>query len=331
MTPVLEVAELNVTFGATRAVNAVSLHVNPGETHCLVGESGCGKSAACLAIMGLLNRGAHRTARHIRFRGMDLMQLSEREMARLRGNRMAMIFQDPMTSLNPAYTVASQMVEVLRRHRRASRRQALNRAAELLHRVGVESPGVRLQQFPHELSGGLRQRVMIAMSLMCEPDLLVADEPTTALDVTVQAQILRLLRQLQRELGLAMLLITHDLGVVAHVADRVSVMYGGEVLESAPVASLFSQPAHPYTRGLLGCVPVLGQTRKDRPLSTIPGSVESITHDSVGCPLRNRCELAAAHCVQNPPLRSVQQDHTYRCHFPATLALERSPGEVPCR
>lgn len=330
MTPVLEVSELNVLFGATRAVNAVSLHVNPGETLCLVGESGCGKSAACLAIMGLLGHGAHRTAGRIRFRGMDLMQLSEREMARLRGNRMAMIFQDPMTSLNPAHTVASQMVEVLRRHRRASRRQALDRAAELLHRVGVESPDVRLQQFPHELSGGLRQRVMIAMSLMCDPELLVADEPTTALDVTVQAQILRLLRQLQRELGLAMLLITHDLGVVAHVADRVSVMYGGEVVESAPVVSLFAQPAHPYTRGLLGCVPVLGQTRRDRPLSTIPGSVESITPDFVGCPLRNRCELADAHCVQDPPLRYVQQDHMYRCHSPARLALEHAQGEAQC-
>jgi peptide/nickel transport system ATP-binding protein len=330
MKPVLEVSELNVSFGAARAVNAVSLHVNSGETLCLVGESGCGKSAACLAVMGLLGRGARRTASHIRFQGMDLMHLSEREMARLRGNRMAMIFQDPMTSLNPAYTVASQMVEVLRRHRRANRRQALDRAVELLHRVGVESPDVRLQQFPHELSGGLRQRVMIAMSLMCEPDLLVADEPTTALDVTVQAQILRLLRQLQSELGLAMLLITHDLGVVAHVADRVSVMYGGEVVESAPVASLFARPAHPYTRGLLGCVPVLGQTRRDQPLSTIPGSVESISQDSVGCPLRNRCEFASAQCAHNPPVRNLQENHMYRCHSPAPSALERSPGEVPC-
>lgn len=326
MRPVLDVADLTVTFHDTRAVHGVSLTVNAGETHCLVGESGCGKSAASLAIVGLLGRGARRSARHIRFHDTDLLHLSERQMSHVRGQRIAMIFQDPMTSLNPAYTIASQMVEVLRRHRRATRREALDRAAELLSRVGIESPAVRLGQFPHQLSGGLRQRAMIAMSLMCEPDLLIADEPTTALDVSVQAQILRLLLQLQREMGLAMLLITHDLGVVAHVADWVSVMYAGEVVESAPVASLFAAPAHPYTRGLLRCVPVLGRARRDQPLSTIPGSVMPIFSEFSGCALRDRCVYAAETCKLAPPLRVAQSDHVYRCHFAAPFTHESAPG-----
>ena len=216
---VLEIANLRVTFGTdVAAVRGVSLTVNRGETHCLVGESGCGKSVTALAVMGLLARSAHRSADVLRFHDHDLTRLSERGMARLRGDRMAMIFQEPMTSLNPAYTVGSQMAEVLERHRGVSRAAALDRAAELLGRVGITAPGMRLEQYPHQLSGGLRQRVMISMALMCDPELLIADEPTTALDVTVQAQILRLLQTLQRELGLALLLITHDLGIVARMA-----------------------------------------------------------------------------------------------------------------
>ena len=235
MNSVLEVANLHVTFGGSvAAVRGASLTVNRGETHCLVGESGCGKSVTALAVMHLLPRNAERRADVLRFHDTDLLRLSEHGMARLRGDKVAMIFQEPMTSLNPAYTIGSQMAEVLRRHRRVSRGQAMDRAAELLGRVGITAPGMRLKQHPHQLSGGLRQRVMIAMALMCEPGLLIADEPTTALDVTVQAQILRLLQTLQRELGLALLLITHDLGIVARMAQRVSVMYAGEVVESAP-------------------------------------------------------------------------------------------------
>jgi peptide/nickel transport system ATP-binding protein len=203
--PVLSVANLRVSFGQTEAVRGVTLAVARGETHCLVGESGCGKSVTALSVMNLLPRGIARTADHLRFQGQDLLGMSERQTARLRGDKMAMIFQEPMTSLNPAYTIGSQMSEVFERHRGATRRQAMDRAAELLARVGITAPGMRLGQYPHQLSGGLRQRVMIAMALMCDPELLIADEPTTALDVTVQAQILRLLQKLQQELGLALL------------------------------------------------------------------------------------------------------------------------------
>ncbi|MBV8187858.1 MAG: ABC transporter ATP-binding protein, partial [Alphaproteobacteria bacterium] len=234
MTALLEIEQLQVSFGSTAAVRGASLSVARGETHCLVGESGCGKSVTALSVMNLLAPNARRSAKRLAFEGQDLLGLSDSGMANLRGNAMAMIFQEPMTSLNPAYTVGSQMTEVLRRHKRARQRAATDRAADLLACVGITAPGLRLGQFPHQLSGGLRQRVMIAMALMCEPRLLIADEPTTALDVTVQAQILRLLSRLQRELGLGMLLITHDLGIVARVAHRVSVMYAGEVVESAP-------------------------------------------------------------------------------------------------
>src|SRR6202158_6186548 len=277
---VLSVANLRVSFGGrTEAVRGVSLAVARGETHCMVGESGCGKSISALSVMNLLPRGSTRTADHIRFHGQDLLDLSERQIARLRGDKIAMIFQEPMTNLNPAYTIGSQMSEVLERHRQATRRQAMDRAADLLARVGITAPGMRLGQFPHQLSGGLRQRVMIAMALMCEPKLLIADEPTTALDVTVQAQILRLLAQLQRDLGLGMLLITHDLGIVARVAHRVSVMYAGEVVESAATAELFAHPKHPYTQGLLRCVPVPGKTWRDEPLGSIPGTVPRVGPD----------------------------------------------------
>src|SRR5262249_22360563 len=256
----LDVEQLEVSFGGrVSAVRGASVRVERGETHCLVGESGCGKSVTALAVMNLLARGARRAATRLAFEGQDLLGLSDSGMAQLRGNAMAMIFQEPMTSLNPAYTVGSQMTEVLRRHRKTSQRIATDRAADLLARVGITAPGLRLGQFPHQLSGGLRQRVMIAMALMCDPKLLIADEPTTALDVTVQAQILRLLSNLQRDLGLGMLLITHDLGIVARVAHRVSVMYAGEVVESAQTAELFANPKHPYTRGLLRCVPVPGR------------------------------------------------------------------------
>jgi peptide/nickel transport system ATP-binding protein len=221
-----------------------------------------------------------------------------------------------MTSLNPAYTVGSQMTEVLRRHRGTPRAQAVDRAVELLTRVGITAPGLRLGQFPHQLSGGLRQRVMIAMALMCDPELLIADEPTTALDVTVQAQILRLLAELQKDLGLGILLITHDLGIVARVADRVSVMYAGKVVESAPTAELFRAPRHPYTRGLLSCVPVPGKVKRDEPLGSIPGVVPRIPPGFMGCGFRDRCGFAEAACAADIPRRNVGPAHEALCILP---------------
>jgi peptide/nickel transport system ATP-binding protein len=318
MTAVLEATNLRVTFGSNiAAVRGISLKVNRGETHCLVGESGCGKSVTALAIMGLLPRTGHRSADVLRFHDHDLTTMTERNMARLRGDRLAMIFQEPMTSLNPAYTVGSQMAEVLERHRHVSRAAALDRAAELLGRVGITAPGMRLKQYPHQLSGGLRQRVMISMALMCEPELLIADEPTTALDVTVQAQILRLLQSLQRELGLALLLITHDLGIVARMADRVSVMYAGEVVESAPAEALFAAPTHPYTRGLLRCIPVPGSVQRDAPLGSIPGVVPRIAPEFAGCAFRDRCSHAIDECALDVPHQSAGVAHEYLCRLHA--------------
>jgi peptide/nickel transport system ATP-binding protein len=313
--PLLEIEGLRVTFGQTAAVRGASFSLEKGETHCIVGESGCGKSVTALAVMGLLARGAKREAARLEFAGQDLRVLSERRLSALRGDRMAMIFQEPMTSLNPAYTVGSQMAEVFTRHRGGSRRAALDRAADLLARVGITAPGMRLGQFPHQLSGGLRQRVMIAMALMCDPELLIADEPTTALDVTVQAQILRLLAELQRDLGLGILLITHDLGIVARIAQRVSVMYAGEVVESAPTAALFAAPSHPYTRGLLACVPVPGKVKREEALGSIPGMVPRIQPGFTGCAFRDRCGHAAPECAGAVPRQQVGA-HEVLCRLP---------------
>ena len=315
MSALLEVEGLDISFGALSAVRGASIEVRRGETHCLVGESGCGKSVTALAVMGLLPKNGLRQARRLAFDGKDILGLDEKGLSRLRGDRMAMIFQEPMTSLNPAYTVGSQMAEVLVRHRGASKRAALDRAAELLARVRITSPGMRLGQYPHQLSGGLRQRVMIAMALMCDPELLIADEPTTALDVTVQAQILRLLADLQKDLGLAILLITHDLGVVARTAHRVSVMYAGEVVESSPVDRLFNRPMHPYTRGLLSCVPVPGKVRRDQPLGSIPGMVPHVTQGFEGCAFRLRCSLARADCAGPIERRSPEAGRDYLCQI----------------
>jgi peptide/nickel transport system ATP-binding protein len=315
--PVLDVANLRVSIGGqTEAVRGASLKVARGETHCMVGESGCGKSLSALSVMNLLPRGIGRSADYIRFQGQDLLGLSERQMARLRGDKIAMIFQEPMTSLNPAYTIGSQMSEVFERHRRTTRRQAMDRATELLARVGITAPGMRLGQYPHQLSGGLRQRVMIAMALMCDPELLIADEPTTALDVTVQAQILRLLQKLQQELGLALLLITHDLGVVARMAQRVSVMYAGEMVETGRVADVFAAPTHPYTRGLLDCIPVPGKTRTGEPLGNIPGAVPRIPPGFKGCGFRDRCAWTTPECAESVPLHDTGTDHGYLCRLP---------------
>ena len=315
---VLTVEDLRVSLpvpaGTLRAVQGVSFHVDRGETLCIVGESGCGKSLTALAIMGLLPTRAERAAARLELEGRSLTDLPERVMSDIRGNRMAMIFQEPMTSLNPAYSIGDQLAEALRRHRRASQRVARARAVELLNRVGITAAESRLKQYPHQLSGGLRQRVMIAMALMCQPALILADEPTTALDVTIQAQILHLLARLQREFAMGLILITHDLGIVARIATRVVVMYAGQVVEAGSAAAVFSAPRHPYTRGLMACIPVPGRTRRGAPLGTIPGLVPSLVGEIGGCHFAQRCPHTIDACRAAPvPLETVAEGQEARC------------------
>jgi len=328
--PVLEVERLSVDIatprGTLHAVRDLSFTVNRGETLCIVGESGCGKSMTSLAIMGLLPRAATRRVGALRLLGEDLAGASSRRVNALRGNRMAMIFQEPMTALNPAWTIGEQLTEVYRHHRKASAAQARDRAVELLAKVGIASASERLVQYPHQLSGGLRQRVMIAMALMCGPDLLIADEPSTALDVTIQAQILRLLADLQRDLGIAMVLITHDLGVVARIAHRVAVMYAGEGVEEGTAAQVFGAPRHPYTRGLLDCIPVPGRTARGALLGNIPGTVPSLIGDMQGCGFKARCAHASAQCAQPIELRHDDQGHRWRCVLEAPVDTLLPPG-----
>ena len=254
--------DIPVSAGMLHPVRGISFSVKRGETLCIVGESGCGKSLTSLSLMGLLPNTAIRTADRMDFLGQDIRHLKEREMSALRGVNMSMIFQEPMTSLNPAYRIGNQLEEVYLRHIERDRSKARDRAVFLLEKVGISSAASRLSQYPHQLSGGLRQRVMIAMALMCGPDLIIADEPTTALDVTIQAQILHLLAELQREFDMGMILITHDLGIVARVADKVQVMYAGKTVEEGPCEAVFDRPLHPYTSGLLRCIPVPGKTQR---------------------------------------------------------------------
>lgn len=306
--------EIDVPAGTLHAVSGIDFSVDRGKTLCLVGESGCGKTMAALAVMGLLPRRARTKADRIALEGTDLLKVSARDFADLRGDRLSMIFQDPMTSLNPVYTIGDQLSEVFVRHGKGDRKQARDRAHYLLERVGIMGPDMRLAQYPHELSGGLRQRMMIAMALMCEPSLIIADEPTTALDVTVQAQILSLLSDLQAEFNMALILITHDLGVVSRIADHVAVMYAGRIVETGTAEDVFADPIHPYTRGLLDCIPDAGRVRPGSRLGTIPGIVPSLIGDIDGCLFRNRCPMASDACAHGDvALSSADAEHEYRC------------------
>ena len=287
--------------GVMKAVDGVDLEVREGTTLGIVGESGSGKSVTALSIMRLIEKpGRILPGSHIYFDGEDLAAVSERELEAVRGNRMSMVFQEPMTSLNPVYTVGNQIVEAIRLHRRVRASEARKRTIELLELVGISLPERRIDAFPHQLSGGMRQRVMIAMALACEPKLLIADEPTTALDVTIQAQILELLRQLRDKLAMAVILITHDLGVVAEMCDDVAVMYAGEVVEQGSVEAIFRAPRHPYTEALLRSIPLLGMTRSE-PLNVIPGMVPSALHWPSGCRFAARCGYASEHCYREAP------------------------------
>ena len=315
--PLIEIEGLRVIFHGddgrtTHAVDAVDLSVANGATLGLVGESGCGKSVTSLAIMGLLSKHSAEVSGSIRFDGFDLLDVPDETLRDLRGNRLAMIFQEPMTSLNPSFTIGDQIIETILRHRGGSRRQARERAIELLRRVHIPSPDKRIDEYPHKLSGGMRQRVMIAMALACDPRLLIADEPTTALDVTLQAQILELMRELKAASGAAIILIPHDLGVVAEVCDEVAVMYAGEIVERAPVDELFSAPQHPYTVGLLGSIPRLDHRAEQ--LATIEGMVPNMAQPPAGCRFAARCPFVLDACTTAPPpLIEVSPGHLSRC------------------
>ncbi|WP_408623104.1 ABC transporter ATP-binding protein [Kineosporia rhizophila] len=314
LTSLLSVRDLRTAFNGQTVVDGVDLDLQPGRTLGLVGESGSGKSVTALSVMGLLDRGGQvLPGSSIRLEGRELAGLGERGLREVRGRRMAMIFQEPMSSLNPVYTVGDQVAETVRRHRGLSRRAARERAVELLRLVGISAPERRVTEYPHQLSGGMRQRVMIAIAISADPAVLIADEPTTALDVTIQGQILTLLKELQERLNMAILMITHDLGVVSQIADDVAVMYAGQVIERTETQRLVGNPAHPYSRGLLASVPRLGMDR-NVPLPSIPGSVPSPADWPAGCRFADRCEFVTPGCREKPP-----------------LLLERWPGhEVAC-
>ncbi len=317
MQPLLEVKDLRTSFftdaGEVRAVDGVSFAVEPGKLMGLVGESGSGKTASVLSVMRLLPERARVMGGAVLFEGRDLLKLSEPEMRAVRGAKIAMIFQEPMTSLNPVFTIGSQIGEAVRLHQHTARRETLERTIEALRLVGIADPERRVNDYPHQLSGGMRQRVMIAMALACEPKLLVADEPTTALDVTIQAQILDLIRELQVRLKLAVILVTHDLGVVAQYADDVTILYAARVMEQAPSAELFRNPLNPYTRGLLESIPGVDGSHHRR-LRAIAGSIPNALHPPSGCRFHPRCPMAIDECARvDPPLVAKAPQHLVAC------------------
>ncbi|MCX8098926.1 MAG: ABC transporter ATP-binding protein [Casimicrobiaceae bacterium] len=318
--PLLDIQGLKVHFttddGWLHAVDGVDLSIEAGQTVCVVGESGCGKSVTAKTVMKLIDMPPGKiVAGRILWQGRDLVPLPPEAMQSIRAREIAMIFQEPMTSLNPVYTVGEQIAEVVRRHEGLSRRAALARAVEMLAKVRIPTPQRRVHDYPHQFSGGMRQRVMIAMALVCHPKLLIADEPTTALDVTIQAQILDLIRTLQAESGSAVLLITHAMGVVAEMAERVVVMYAGQVVEEAPVAALFASPRHPYTRGLIRSIPRLDRAAQHKSrLESIPGTVPKLIAPPAGCRFAPRCRYATPGCREvDPPLREVASGHRVAC------------------
>jgi len=318
--PLLEVKGLKTYFytedGVVRAVDGVNFDVYPGEVLGIVGESGCGKSVTSLSIMRLISKPGKIDAGEILLDGENLLNLSEEEMSKVRGNRISMIFQQPQTALNPVFKVGDQLAEVLNVHQDMGKDAGWRRAVALLKMVGVPDPERRVEAYPHELSGGMAQRVMIAMALACVPEVLIADEPTTALDVTIQAQILDLMRDMRREMGTSVILITHDLGVVAEMAERVAVMYAGEIVEQTDVNTLFDEPLHPYTQGLMGSIPVLGEIKEK--LDVIPGSVPNLVNLPPGCRFAPRCQArmkySCAICAEvKPELEEVKSGHHVRC------------------
>jgi len=312
----LEIAGLSTSFttrsGVVRAVDKVSLSLLPGRVLGLVGESGCGKTITALSILNLVPPPGRITAGKILFEGRDLLTLSGEEMRKVRGARISMVFQEPMTALNPVFTVGNQISEVLTTHQDISDHEALDRSIGLLQSVGIPSPEKRVHEYPHQLSGGMRQRVMIAMAIACRPPLVLADEPTTALDVTIQAHILELLTRIQAEMGMAMVLVTHDLGLIAERSHEVAVMYAGRIVEQADTASLFAEPLHPYTRGLMASIPRPGEGRRSR-LRTIPGSVPRLSELPTGCTFAPRCDIRGGACAVEPELVEVRPGHKVRC------------------
>jgi oligopeptide/dipeptide ABC transporter ATP-binding protein len=318
--PLLEVKGLKTSFytedGIVHAVDGVNFEVYPGEVLGIVGESGCGKSVTSLSIMRLISKPGKIDDGEILLDGENLLNLTEEQMTKVRGNRISMIFQQPQTALNPVFKVGEQLAEVLNVHQDLGREAGQKRAVELLKMVGVPDPARRVEAYPHELSGGMAQRVMIAMALACVPELLIADEPTTALDVTIQAQILDLMRQMRKDMGTSVILITHDLGVVAEMAERVAVMYAGEIVEQTDVNSLFDEPMHPYTQGLIGSIPILGEIKEK--LDVIPGTVPNLVNLPAGCRFAPRCQARIKYglniCTKTKPeLEEVKTDHSVRC------------------
>lgn len=320
MSHLLEVQELTTAFtgdyGKNISVDHICFHVDEGEVVCIVGESGCGKSVTSLSIMGLLGKGGAVTDGSVLFDGKNLLSMTEKELDQIRGNQLTMIFQDPLTSLNPVFTIGNQITESIRTHMHLSKAEAEERAEELLKKAGMPDAHGTMKKYPHTLSGGMRQRAMIAMALSCNPRLLIADEPTTALDVTIQAQIMELLGNLQKETGMSMILITHDIGLVANMADRVLVMYAGQIIEEAPVKELFENPRHPYTQALLDTVPTIRDTA-DRQLVSIPGIVPENYDDIQGCRFADRCKYRRPECDK------PQQDYRFgSCHTAKCIVMK---------